>query len=71
MIPNRIIRYFYCLGYAFSRYGHTQFPTFKNSVTDFYFAYIEKGYCFNNPSYYPKTYGMNWLVAGSDFNPFL
>ncbi len=59
MIPNRIIRYFYCLGYAFARHGHTQFPTFQSGVTDFYFAYIEKGYCFNDPSYYPKTYGVN------------
>ena len=50
MIPNRIIRYFYCLGYAFARHGHTQFPTFQSGVTDFYFAYIEKGYCFNDPS---------------------
>jgi len=59
VIPNRVIRYFYYLGYALGRCGRTQFPTFKNSLINFYSIYIQQKYYIKDPLYYPSVYGRN------------
>lgn len=59
MIPNRVIRYFYYLGYALSRYGQTPFPMFKEGIINFYSAYIQHEYYLKNPLFYPSIYGLN------------
>ena len=58
-IPNRIIRYFYFLGYALSRSGRTGFGTFQDSVIFFYFSYLQQNYFVEDPGFYPEYFGMN------------
>ena len=59
MIPNQVVRYFYYLGYALGKYGHTPFPTFKDGIINFYSAYIRHKYYLSKPLHYPSTYGLN------------
>jgi len=59
MVPNRIVRYFYYLGYALAQTGRTQFPVFKDSLGGFYAAYIHREYYIKEPLHYPSVYGLN------------
>ena len=59
MVPNRIVRYFYYLGYALAQTGRTEFPVFKNSLDFFYTTYMRQGYCTREPLRYPSMYGFN------------
>jgi len=59
MVPNRIVRYFYYLGYALAQTGRTQFPVFKDSLGGFYAAYIHQEYYIKEPLHYPSVYGLN------------
>jgi len=58
-IPNQIVRYFYCLGYALSKSGRTGFGTFRESVIYFYFSYLQQNYFLEDPAFYPEYFGMN------------
>lgn len=59
MIPNRIVRYFFYLGYALGRAGYTPFSLFTASLIQFYLLYLQHEYCLKNPLHYPRTYGLN------------
>jgi len=59
MIPNRIVRYFFYLGYSLAQTGRTQFPAFKNSLEGFYAIYMHQGYYIKKPLHYPSVYGLN------------
>ena len=59
VIPNRVIRYFYYLGYALGQCGRTQFPTFKEGLIGFYSAYMQHEYYVKDPLHYPSVYGLN------------
>jgi len=59
MVPNRIVRYFYYLGYALAQSGRTKFPVFKDSLGVFYATYMCQDYCTKEPLRYPSVYGLN------------
>ena len=59
MVPNRIVRYFYYLGYSLAQTSRTKFPVFKDSLGGFYTAYLRENYCIKEPFRYPSTYGRN------------
>ena len=59
MMPNRVVRYFYYLGYALGQYGHTTFPAFQNALVDFYSVYVKHEYYVKKPLRYPSVYGLN------------
>ena len=59
MVPNRVVRYFYYLGYALAHSGLTQFPVFKNGLTNFYLTYMRQEYNIKEPLRYPSVYGLN------------
>ena len=59
MIPNRIIRYFFYLGFSLDRLGRTSFSLFKASLIQFYRLYLQHEYWRKNPQYYARVYGLN------------
>ena len=59
MIPNRIVRYFFFLGYALGQGGRTPFSLFQSSLTHFYLIHLQHEFWWRNPGRYPKTYGLN------------
>ena len=58
-MPNRIVRYFFYLGFSLSQGGSTKFSVFKAALTHFYSDYIGPGHYLNKPLYYAETYGLN------------
>ena len=59
MVPNRIVRYFYYLGYALGQSGQTEFHVFKESLGIFYTTYIQQDCYTKKPLLYPSLYGLN------------
>ncbi len=59
MIPNRIVRYFFYLGYSLDRAGWTSFSLFKTSLIQFYLLYLQHEYWCKDPCHYPRVYGLN------------
>ena len=59
MVPNRVVRYFYYLGYALAQSGRTQFPAFKDGLNNFYSTYLCQEYGIKEPLRYPSVYGLN------------
>ena len=59
MIPNRIVRYFFYLGYALGQNGTTPFSLFQSSLTEFYVIHLQHEYWWKQPGRYPETYGLN------------
>ncbi len=59
MIPNRIVRYFFYLGYALGQYERTPFALFQSSLTEFYLIHLQHEFWWKQPEQYPKIYGLN------------
>ena len=59
MVPNRVVRYFYYLGYALSQSELTQFSAFKFGLNYFYSTYMLKQFYIKEPYRYPSVYGLN------------
>jgi hypothetical protein len=59
MVPNRVVRYFYYLGYALAQSELTQFSAFKVGLNYFYATYMLKQYYIKEPRRYPSVYGLN------------
>jgi hypothetical protein len=59
MVSNRVVRYFYYLGYALAQSELTQFSVFKISLNYFYSSYMLKQCYIKEPGRYPLVYGLN------------
>ena len=59
MVPNRVVRYFYYLGYALAQSELTQFSAFKIGLNCFYSTYMLKQFYIKKPRHYPSVYGLN------------